>query len=212
MKSILFFGDSNTWGFDPRTGGRYPADVRYTGLLRSMLPVGYQVVECGLNGRTTAYSDGYDGWSSGSEYLPVMLKTHDPIDLVALMLGTNDLKARLGLTLDDITKGMRRLINIVHSPGMWNLRAAPRVLVIAPMHLCGETLLTSPFGETFSARSVDLSRKLGAAFETLCANENCCCFDAGQLGAVTSNDGVHMSPADHRRLADMLAHILPSIV
>lgn len=67
-------------------------------------------------------------------------QTHDPIDLVAFMLGTNDLKARPGLTLDDITKGMRRLINIVHSPGMWNLRAAPRVLVIAPMHLCGETL------------------------------------------------------------------------
>lgn len=212
MKNILFFGDSNTWGFDPRTGGRYPADVRYTGLLASMLPEGYQGIECGLNGRTTAYDDGCDGWSSGSKYLPVMLKTHDPLDLVVLMLGTNDLKARLGLTIDDVVKGMRRLVNIVHSPGMWNLRAAPRVLVVAPMHLNGETLLTSPFGDVFNARSVDLSRQLGAAFEKLCADESCCCFDAGQLGPVTSTDGVHMSPADHRRLAEMLARILPSIV
>ncbi|MBP3311306.1 MAG: hypothetical protein J6L72_03620, partial [Butyricicoccus sp.] len=70
----------------------------------------------------------------------------------------------------------------------------------------------SPFGDVFNARSVDLSRQLGAAFEKLCADESCCCFDAGQLGPVTSTDGVHMSPADHRRLAEMLARILPSIV
>lgn len=212
MKHILFFGDSNTWGFDPRTGGRYPASVRYPGLLRTMLPAGYEIIEAGLNGRTTAYSDGYDGWSSGSKALPMVLKTHDPLDLVVLMLGTNDLKTRLGLTLDDVVKGMRRLVNIVHSPGLWNLRQAPRVLVVAPMHLNGETLLHSPFGDVFGARSVDLSRRLSAAFEALCAAEKCCFFDAGQLGPVTSSDGVHMSPADHRRLAEMLAHIVPSIV
>lgn len=212
MKRILFFGDSNTWGFHPRTGGRYPADVRYTGRLRSMLPEEYEIIECGLNGRTTAYSDGYDDWSSGSKYLPVELKTHDPLDLVVLMLGTNDLKTRLGLALDDISKGMRRLIHIVHSPDLWHLRAAPRVLVVAPMPLNAEALLTSPFGEVFGTRSVDLSRRLGTAFETLCSEEKCCCFDAGQLGPVTSSDGVHMSADDHRRLAEMLAHILPSIV
>lgn len=212
MKHILFFGDSNTWGFNPLNSGRYPADVRYTGLLRSMLPEGMEVIESGLNGRTTAYDDGYDGWSSGSKYLPAILKTHDPLDLVVLMLGTNDLKARLGLALDDVVKGMRRLINIVHSPGMWNLRAAPRVLVVAPMLLNEQTLLTSPFGDVFNARSAQLSRELGPAYEKLCADHNCCCFDAGQLGPVTSSDGVHLSPADHRRLAEMLARIIPSIL
>ncbi|MGN1008069.1 MAG: hypothetical protein ACI4PV_03915, partial [Butyricicoccus sp.] len=64
----------------------------------------------------------------------------------------------------------------------------------------------------FSAHSVDLSHQLGAAFEKLCADEKCCCFDAGQLGPVTSVDGVHLSPTDHHRLAETLAHILPSIV
>lgn len=214
LKSILFFGDSNTWGFDPRTGGRYAPEIRYTGRLRSLLPDQYEIIESGLNGRTTAYDDGFDGYSCGSKALPILLKTHDPIDLVVLMLGTNDLKDRLGLTVDDVVKGMRRLIHIVHSPGMWNLRHAPAVLVVAPMLLNEHTLLTSPFGEVFSARSVERSRKLGHAYETLCADESirCCCFDAGQLGPVTSCDGVHMSPDDHRRLADALASILPAIL
>ncbi len=215
MKHILFFGDSNTWGYNPLTEGRYPADTRYTGLLRTLLPAEkYEIIECGLNGRTTAYSDGYDGWSSGSEQLPIMLKTHDPLDLVVIMLGTNDLKSRLGLSVEDVVKGMRRLIYIVRSPSIWNLRGKPQVLVVSPMPLNGQTLQTSPFGEIFNAHSVQLSRRLGAAYEKLCAQDaiRCCCFDAGQLGAVTSSDGVHMSPSDHRRLADMLAHIIPSIL
>ncbi|MDR3767101.1 MAG: GDSL-type esterase/lipase family protein [Butyricicoccus sp.] len=215
MKSILFFGDSNTWGYDPRTGGRYSPEVRYTGRLRSLLSDHhYEIIESGLNGRTTAYDDGFDGYSSGSKALPILLKTHDPIDLVVIMLGTNDLKDRLGLTVDDVVKGMRRLIHMVHSPGMWHLRHAPAVLAVAPMLLNEHTLLTSPFGEVFSARSVARSRQLGSAYEALCADESirCCCFDAGQLGPVTSSDGVHMSPDDHRRLADALASILPSIL
>lgn len=214
MKSILFFGDSNTWGFDPSTGGRYSPAIRYTGRLRSKFSERYEIIESGLNGRTTAYDDGYDGWSSGSKALPMILKTHDPLDLVVLVLGTNDLKARLGLTCDDVVKGMRRLIHIVHSPGMWNLRSKPAVLVVAPMLLNEHALVTSPFGDVFSTRSVELSHKLGSAYEALCADDNirCCCFDAGQLGPVTSQDGVHMSPADHRRMADALASILPAIL
>lgn len=214
MKSILFFGDSNTWGFNPNTGGRYLPETRFTGRLRRQFEGRYEIIEGGLNGRTTAYDDGYDGWSSGSKALPMILKTHDPLDLVVIMLGTNDLKARLGLTVDDIVKGMRRLISIVHSPGMWNLRQAPDVLVVAPMLLNGSALQASPFGDVFDARSIERSRKLGGAYEALCAGEHnrCCCFDAGQLGPVTSCDGVHMSADDHRRLADALGSILPAIL
>lgn len=214
MKSILFFGDSNTWGFNARTGDRYTPDIRYTGRLRSLLPDQYEVIESGLNGRTTAYDDLYDGWSNGAKTLPMILKTHDPIDLVVLMLGTNDLKARLGLTLEDVVKGMQHLVHIVRSPGIWHLRAKPEVLVVAPMLLNENTLQTAPTGQVFNHHSVELSRQLGRAYEIMCADDSvrCCCFDASQFGAVTSTDGVHMSADDHRRMAEALAAILPSIL
>ncbi len=214
MKSILFFGDSNTWGFNARTGGRFGLETRYTGRLRAQFEGRYEIIESGLNGRTTAYDDGYDGWSSGSKALPMILKTHDPLDLVVIMLGTNDLKARLGLTVDDVVKGMRRLLHIVQSAGMWNLRARPEVLVVAPMLLNGTVLPACPTGEVYDAGSVQRSSQLGPAYEALCADKSirCCCFNAGQLGPVTSADGVHMSADDHRRLADALAAILPAIL
>lgn len=214
MKSIMFFGDSNTWGYDADTGSRFPPSVRYPGLLRGMLPADIEIIESGLNGRTTAHEDGDSEWSSGSAYLPMLLKTHDPLDLVVFMLGTNDLKAHLGLSTQEIVRGMRRLIQIVRSPLLLGLRKSPRVLVVAPMLLNAQTLAHAPFGEVFDARSVQHSRQLGTAYDALCAEESswCACLDAGKLGAVTSSDGVHMSPADHRRLAELLAQIIPSIV
>lgn len=212
MKRILCYGDSNTWGYDARDAGRFPPEVRWTGRLQTLLGPEYTVVECGFNGRTTAYDDGYDGWSCGSRYLPVALKSHDPLDLVVLMLGTNDLKARLGLTMDDILKGMGRLVHMVRSPGMWTMRSAPKVLVTAPMMLNGETLAGHPFGEIFSGRSVELSARMGEAYRTLCSGLDCPFLDASVLGAVGSLDGVHLSAEDHQRFAELMAEKIRSIL
>lgn len=214
MKNILFFGDSNTWGYDADSGNRFPLSIRYTGLLQQMLPANFTLIESGLSGRTTSHEDGYDTWSSGSAYLPLLLKTHDPLDLVVFMLGTNDLKTRLGLTIDEVVRGMRRLIHIAQSADLLELRQQPQVLVISPMPLNGKTLANVPFGEVFDAHAVEKSLRLGAAYEALCTAQTKWChfFDAAQLGAVTSSDGVHLSPSDHQRLAEVLAQIIPSIV
>lgn len=213
MKNILCYGDSNTWGYDAETALRFPPEVRWTGRLQTLLGPDYRVLESGLNGRTTAYDDGFDGWCCGSRYLPAALKTHDPLDLVVLMLGTNDLKDRLGLAPDEVARGMEKLVQTVRSPGLWGLRSAPKVLVAAPMLLNGETLgTTSPFGETFTPRSVERSRRLGGAYRELCRRLDCPFVDAGALGAVGSRDGVHMSPSDHRRLAELLAPVIAGLV
>ena len=213
MKNILCYGDSNTWGYDAETALRFPPEVRWTGRLQALLPPDCHVTECGLNGRTTAYDDGFDGWCCGSRYLPVTLKTHDPVDLVVLVLGTNDLQYRLGLAPGEVARGMEKLVQIVRSPGLWGLRSAPKALVVAPMLLCGETLgTTSPFGESFSPRSVERSRRLGGAYGELCRRLNCPFVDAGALGAVGSRDGVHMSRSDHRRLAELLAPVISGLV
>ena len=107
VKKILCYGDSNTWGYNPHTELRYPRAVRWTGVLQRGLGPAYHVIEEGLNGRTTVWDDPIEGYKSGKEYLVPCLETHKPMDLVVIMLGTNDLKHRFSLTAFDIATGRR---------------------------------------------------------------------------------------------------------
>lgn len=210
MQTILFYGDSNTWGYNPDTDDRYPPQIRFTGRLASMLP-DCQIIEGGMNGRTTAYQDPLEPWRNGAAHLPVFLKTFDPLDLVVLMLGVNDLKRRYRLSADEVVKGMQQLITIVQTPAIWRGRSRPRVLVIAQPPLNGQTLAGSQ-NEQFDQHSVACSVRLAAKFEALCTQNACCFLDAGQLGPITSSDGVHLSPENHASLATALAQILPAIL
>ncbi len=97
IKTILCYGDSNTWGYIPATAGRYPPDVRWPGVMRKLLGEKYNVIEEGLNGRTTVWEDPYKPGRNGLELLIPILDSHNPIDLVVVMLGTNDLKHFYGV-------------------------------------------------------------------------------------------------------------------
>lgn len=92
MTTILCYGDSNTYGYNPVNGLRYPKDVRWTGVLQKLLGEQYAVIEEGCNGRTTVFEDIAEPWKAGLGYLKPCLNTHKPIDFVIMMLGSNDLK------------------------------------------------------------------------------------------------------------------------
>ena len=113
MKTVLCFGDSNTWGYDPATKNRFPRDVRWAGILAGLLSPDYQVIEEGLNGRTTVWNDPIEGYKNGRDYLIPCLETHRPIDLVILMLGTNDLKMRFSVSAFDIANSAGVLVDII---------------------------------------------------------------------------------------------------
>ncbi len=98
IKTILCYGDSNTYGYVPETGMRYPRDIRYPGRLQNLFGEEYTVIEEGCNGRTTIHDDPIDGWKNGLDYLKPCLNSHKPIDIVILMLGSNDLKITFHLT------------------------------------------------------------------------------------------------------------------
>ena len=110
MKSILFYGDSNTWGFDPGTTLRYPYSVRWTSICASLLGSGYNCIPAGMNGRTTVFDDPIKGSRNGIKGLDYELQTHKPLDLFAVMLGTNDLKYT---DAEGSAAGMERLIELV---------------------------------------------------------------------------------------------------
>lgn len=69
MKEILCFGDSNTHGYMPGIGTRYPADTRWSGRLGTLLGDGYHVVEEGMDGRTTAFEDEIQPYRSALGYI-----------------------------------------------------------------------------------------------------------------------------------------------
>ena len=112
MKTILCYGDSNTYGLKSDLVSRYPRNVRWTGILQEKLGSEYYVIEEGLGGRTTVWDDPVEDYKNGKKYLLPCLDSHKPLDLVIIMLGTNDLKSRFSVTPFDIGASMENLVKI----------------------------------------------------------------------------------------------------
>lgn len=197
MKNILCFGDSNTWGYDPDTGTQYAKDIRWTGRLQKALP-DYNIIECGLCGRTTVFEDDVEAGRSGIEALPFTLMTHDPIDLIIFMLGTNDCKCRFGLTPMKIAHGMQQLIHLASTPTLWNGSQIPQILVVAPAPMRPSAMQGMLQARTFDTDSILCAAELATVYEQVCIQDQVAFWDAAQVVPnVTSSDGVHLSPFDH---------------
>jgi lysophospholipase L1-like esterase len=208
MKTILCFGDSNTWGADPVGGQRFSLSTRWPGVLRQELGDGYWVVEEGLPGRTTVWPDPIEGYKSGKEYLIPCLESHKPIDLVIIMLGTNDLKARFSLTAQDIAAGAGVLVRMVQQSGCGPNQQAPKVLLIIPPPV-GE-LSKTLFVEMFAGAEAK-SQRLASFYRQTAAETGCPFLDAG--GVVTSSpiDGIHLEVGEHLKLGKAVARQVEQI-
>ena len=125
-RTVLCFGDSNTWGFEPGTQARYPRDARWPGVLAAALGAGWHVVEAGLNGRTTVFDDPL-GDKNGLRHLGPVLESAAPVDLVVVMLGTNDLKTRFGASAYEIAEGAGRIADAVRASAAGPAGGAPQV-------------------------------------------------------------------------------------
>lgn len=133
MKTILCYGDSNTWGYNPDGTGRYPKHIRWTSVLQNELGNDYDVIPEGLNGRTTVWDDPVRGeYRNGKKYLLPCLHTHKPIDLVILFLGSNDLKYRFNVNSNEIAQSIEMLANIIEKSETGPNMSSPEILVIIP--------------------------------------------------------------------------------
>ena len=201
VKTILCYGDSNTWGAIPGAKHeRFPRKDRWPGVLQHLLGNGYYVIEEGLSGRTTVLEDVFEEGRNGKQLLLPCLRTHKPIDFVLLMLGSNDLKARYAMTPFDISKAVGVLVTMIQQSQSGLNNRSPNILLIAPPPL-GRL---SDYAEEFEG-GMEKSKKLGE-YCALKARELACDFlDAGTILRSSDGDGVHLDATEHEKLAKAVA-------
>jgi lysophospholipase L1-like esterase len=214
-KRILVFGDSNSWGFAPRAAAeltiRYDASTRWPAVMAARLGSAVELVEEALSGRTTDLDDHQIDLPSahlrgatfnGAKLLPAILASHLPLDLVIIMLGTNDLKTRFNRSAHQIATAALGLVRLIEEceGGVETIYPTPKVLLLAP----------PPLGTRFYepeqwAGSHEKSLELGSALRDAAAVANLPFLDAGEVIATDGIDGIHFTPEAHLKLGEAVA-------
>lgn len=197
---ILCYGDSNTWGYNPLTQGRYADDVRWTGVLQAELGSNYRVIEEGLNGRTTVWDDPIGCLKNGKTYLEPCLESQKPLDLVIIMLGTNDLKQRFSAPPTDIAAGAGILARMTMRSGTGRNDGDPMVLLVAPP----PTVRLTSYSDMFAGAG-EKSARFAAEYHRVAREQGCAYFDAGSVLISSEKDGIHFEAEGHAALGKALA-------
>lgn len=203
MKTVLCYGDSNTYGYDPRTGLRYPDGVRWTGLLARGLGDGYKVIEEGCNGRTTVFDDPFEGWKNGLDYLKPCLNSHKPVDIVILMLGSNDLKETFHASAADIAGGAELLVRTIKEFTEVKQGFVPEIILVSPPEI-GLGIKESPFYGAFLENAIARSKEFPRYYREVAERQGCVFVNAAEAVRPSVIDSLHLDPEGHEALAERL--------
>jgi lysophospholipase L1-like esterase len=205
MPVIVVFGDSNTWGYDPATGGRFPRAHRWPSVLQREIGPDFEVIPEGLNGRTTVHDDPIEPYRCGADALPPCLMSHAPVDLVILALGCNDLKKRFSVSAFDIAEGAGRLIFLARAYGQGPDGRPPQILLVAPPPIAKLT----DYAEMFEG-GTEKSRLLGQRYRAVAEREGAAFLDAGAVIRCSDHDGIHYEADQHELLGRAAAKAVRS--
>jgi len=214
MKNILCYGDSNTYGYIPvfpSKSSRFDRQKRWTGILSNELGAGYCVIEEGLNARTTVWNDPVEGYyegrdKNGKEYLMPCLDSHAPVDLVVLMLGTNDLKNRFAVSAQDIADSIFSLIGIIKNSKSGPGELSPAILIICPAPL-GRL---SEFEDLFIG-GTEKSNNLSVFYKKIAKDAGVEFLNAGDIIKSSDIDGIHFEEKEHEKLGKAVAEKIKKI-
>lgn len=209
MKTILAFGDSLTFGANPVTGGpRHPYEDRWPTSLEKGLGGAARVIAEGLGGRTTAHDDWFaNADRNGARILPTLLESHSPLDLVIIMLGTNDLKPFLGAQALEAANGMRRLVQIVRGHYGAKGEAVPKIILMSPPPLC-ETNHPDMLVHFGGQRAIDESKRMPHWYKVRADELGVGYFEAGTVAKPDPRDGVHLDAANTRAIGEALVPLV----
>lgn len=210
MKSVLAFGDSLTWGFVAGTWERHKFQDRWPNVLAAGLGGKARVIEEGMNGRTTVFPDPTVGEErNGAVGLPMLLTTHQPLDLVIIMLGTNDIKYANRCRAFDAAMGMARLVEIVQRFPWIKTASPPQILIMSPPALCktGDEWFNDLWGHAieesklFAKHYARVAEEMGVHF-----------FDAGSAATTDPTDGGHLDAKNTRAIGEALVPVVKRIL
>jgi lysophospholipase L1-like esterase len=203
-KTVLCYGDSNTFGTATveRPDGRYAPDERWPGVLRKALGSDWLVIEEGLGGRTTVSDDPVEGlWKNGMTYLLPCLHSHKPIDVFAVMLGTNDLKQRFNKSAWEIAEGVATLVAAVQGAAVGRDGGAPGIIIISPVPF----LRKLPLHADLFAGAFEKSAEMASRYRAVAERLGVRFFEAGKVMKSSKVDGFHLGPEAHAALGKALA-------
>ena len=206
IKTVLCFGDSNTHGDRPDAPGRFSWRERWTGLLQQRLGDSYHVIEEGLNGRTTVWEDEIEGDKSGKKQLPSCIMSHAPVDVLVLMLGTNDFKRKFSLTPTDIAWAIEALIKVALTTDN-EREQPPQILLAAPTYLGEKTFL----GEIIGNRKED-SLRLGGLLREVAERYHIGFINIAEVAGPSELDGMHFDAEGHRKIAAAMEKAIRAMI
>lgn len=204
-KRIMCFGDSNTWGYIPGDGRRFDENVRWTGLIQKSLGDEYRIIEEGMSGRTSVYDVMWAPVRNGSDQLYACLLSQKPLDLVVLMIGTNDLNFTSASGAAD---GIRRLLAIIHHANVKSGERTPvfpngeRILLVSPIHV-SQCVKAMDVPDRIKGMA-DKSLNFAAEYEKIAKSYHIDFLDAAQYAKPDEVDGLHLSDKGHAALAKAL--------
>ncbi len=198
---ILCIGDSNTWGYNPENGWRH--ENRWTKVLQKLMPEN-EIVEEGMNGRTLLSVDPFIQERCGIMGLKMLLMSHKPIDLVVVMLGTNELKTSFECSAEFVAKGIEEFIKVIKDETLWDRFSVPKLLVVSPVLIREELIVNGDVFGGYDEKSVMESQRMAGAMKVVCNKYNVDFMNAADYAVASLVDNLHMDEENHEKLATAL--------
>ena len=208
MKSVLIYGDSQTWGRQPGVPERMPYARRWTSVMGARLGPDVHLIIEALNGRTTCRDEPWKPWRNGAAHLDMMLACHAPLDLVVIALGCNDLQWHQHMGAYESTLGAQVLLEKVlgwrgepaGTPPKALLLAPPRIT--APAGMLQEKFRDAPEkADEQQRRYRELAGQLGVTF-----------FSMADVAEPSPIDGVHLDEAGQQKLGEAMAPVVADVL
>lgn len=209
-KRVLAFGDSNTWGRIPGddNNARFPENVRWTGVLQNLLGDKYEIIEEGLNGRTTNIDSPHKAGKNGKVYLFPCLESQNPLDIVILALGKNDLKAKYNRSPSEIAQGLEECVEICKLEAKTRESTLPRLIILSTCIIDEiERLRNGKIEVDFLGARVK-SQALPSLYSEVAYKHNADFVDVSEEVHVSPKDGVHLEAAEHEKIAKILHNVI----